>query len=642
MPIDITDQTRRVQYAISGTGPYDFDFEILDESDIAVYRDDTLLTLTTHYTVTINSDGTGAVTLVSATGDVLTVVGARPYRRITDYATGGDFRASTLNDELDSLQIQILQLVERFERAVLMSVSSTYNGSLALPEPGAGNYLRWNAGGTAIEAVSAVNDPGSITTRGSISRSLTAHLGSHEVNVFEWLSDAQITNVIARGSSYDLTDEIQAALDYVATTGGRLRLPSGRYIAGELSVTGIGVLDLPVSIVGDGSGVTIIESTGAVNPLLEISSSVIAGPVMNRFTVEGLQLKTGSDELATNLMTAKDLAYFRMSDLQFEGNQTSLTTSLQLLNCLVYEIQHILIRDADQIGIDIDYDSAFTGVYPNMNRLQDVHVVNCGVWGIRARKVAMLSVMFAQIERCGDTNDTSHGGIFIDDWDPSGAGVGATFNEVWMEALAGVGMRIGDSATGSRISVKNSHCLSTGGVGGATGRNYGFYIPTANAGASRKANVVLEGVVGQNAATADFFTGDSPTNVMLHDCLGTTGTFGNSTDGDPHPVLQTRLLRNTSARSTTGIATLGTATATPTLTGTTKYATGNSGAQNVTNFVGGEVGQEVTIYGADGGNTTFVHGANFILDGAANNTLADNESIRMLKIAATPKWLQIV
>ena len=49
MTIDITDQSRRVQYAGSGTGPYDFAFEVLEQTDIEVYKDTTLLALTTTF-----------------------------------------------------------------------------------------------------------------------------------------------------------------------------------------------------------------------------------------------------------------------------------------------------------------------------------------------------------------------------------------------------------------------------------------------------------------------------------------------------------------------------------------------------------------------------------------------------------------
>ena len=51
MGIPISNVPRRVVYAASGTGPYNFTFEILAATDIAVYKDDALLTLTTDYTL---------------------------------------------------------------------------------------------------------------------------------------------------------------------------------------------------------------------------------------------------------------------------------------------------------------------------------------------------------------------------------------------------------------------------------------------------------------------------------------------------------------------------------------------------------------------------------------------------------------
>jgi hypothetical protein len=96
MPVPISNVTRRVVFAASGTGPYAFTFEILAASDIAVYEDDTLLTLTTDYTVTINANGTGSVTLVvSPTGTQIAIVGNRTIARATDFTTGGDFFANT-------------------------------------------------------------------------------------------------------------------------------------------------------------------------------------------------------------------------------------------------------------------------------------------------------------------------------------------------------------------------------------------------------------------------------------------------------------------------------------------------------------------------------------------------------------------
>jgi hypothetical protein len=72
--------------------------------DVAVYKNATLLTLTTDYTVTINANGTGSVTLlVAATAaDTIVILGARDIERTTDFVTAGDLRAESLNEQLDS------------------------------------------------------------------------------------------------------------------------------------------------------------------------------------------------------------------------------------------------------------------------------------------------------------------------------------------------------------------------------------------------------------------------------------------------------------------------------------------------------------------------------------------------------------
>jgi len=120
MGVPISNVTRRVVLAASGTGPYNFTFEILATTDVAVYRDDTLLTLTTDYTVTINSNGTGFVTLTATpTGATqIAIVGNRNIQRTTDFVTGGDFFANTVNTELDSLTIFAQQNAEATDRAL--------------------------------------------------------------------------------------------------------------------------------------------------------------------------------------------------------------------------------------------------------------------------------------------------------------------------------------------------------------------------------------------------------------------------------------------------------------------------------------------------------------------------------------------
>ena len=130
----ISNVPRRVVYAPSGVGPYAFTFEILNQTDIAVYKGSTLLTLTTDYTVTVNANGTGSVTLVATAGTSnITIVGAKNIQRTSDFTTGGDLFANTLNDELDNQTIFIQQVAETAERGLKAPVTDPTDIAMTLP-----------------------------------------------------------------------------------------------------------------------------------------------------------------------------------------------------------------------------------------------------------------------------------------------------------------------------------------------------------------------------------------------------------------------------------------------------------------------------------------------------------------------------
>ena len=120
--------TRRVVYTGSaGTGPYSFTFEVLVQTDLAVYFDSTKLTLTTDYTVTINANGTGSITIVTGTNvpstptssNTITIIGARDIERTTDFVTAGELRAAALNEQLDALTIFDQQIAEENKRQLI-------------------------------------------------------------------------------------------------------------------------------------------------------------------------------------------------------------------------------------------------------------------------------------------------------------------------------------------------------------------------------------------------------------------------------------------------------------------------------------------------------------------------------------------
>jgi hypothetical protein len=182
--------------AASGTGPYSFNFEILAATDISVYRDDTLLTLTTNYTVTINTNGTGFVTLTATpTGATqIAIVGDRTIQRTSDFTTGGDLFATTLNDELDSLTIFAQQNAEAVDRALKAPQTDPTNISMTLPRatsragkvlsfdsngnPAAVDYIGTNRGNWASGTAYNQRDIAKDTTNDNIYQVLTPHTSS--------------------------------------------------------------------------------------------------------------------------------------------------------------------------------------------------------------------------------------------------------------------------------------------------------------------------------------------------------------------------------------------------------------------------------------------------------------------------------
>ncbi len=160
--------TRRVVFTGSaGVGPYAFSFEIIDDADVGVYFNQTLLTLASDYTVTINANGTGSVNIITGgnvpstptANDTIIIIGARDIERTTDFVTAGDLLASSLNEQLDSNIIFEQQIDERVDRSIKFPVYDSFTGDNVLPAAAAraNKILKFDsAGNIGAESASAL------------------------------------------------------------------------------------------------------------------------------------------------------------------------------------------------------------------------------------------------------------------------------------------------------------------------------------------------------------------------------------------------------------------------------------------------------------------------------------------------------
>lgn len=266
MSVPISNVTRRVVFAPSSTGPYAFTFEILAATDIEVYKGDTLLTLTTDYTVTINANGTGSVTLVLTAGtDNITIVGARAIERLSDFVTGGDFFANTVNSELDSLTIFAQQNAEAVTRSIQAPVTDPTTIDMTLPTKTdrAGKSLVFDADGDPVAGA-----PAFPTT----------------------LVATEIPRVNAAGTAYELRSQAETRADIGADNASNLT--SGTVADARLPTT------------MDGKTLTTATLTAPTINNATMTAPALGTPASGTLTnATGLPISTGVSGLGSNVAT---------------------------------------------------------------------------------------------------------------------------------------------------------------------------------------------------------------------------------------------------------------------------------------------------------------------------------------------------
>jgi len=233
--IAINPVTRRVQYTgNTGLGPFSFTFNILVNTDIVAYKNSTLLTLTTDYSVAINANGTGTITLSGSSNgtaliaaDILTIVGGRELSRTTDFVTAGDLLASSLNEQLDSQVIMVQQLDEKVERTMRVSPDDVYNDmTLPIKTSRAGKTLAFDANGDptvgedignwrgnwASGTTFTVRDLVKDASNSSIYRCNTAHVSSGSTPI-STNADSAKWDLVIDGTAADDAETAQAAAE---------------------------------------------------------------------------------------------------------------------------------------------------------------------------------------------------------------------------------------------------------------------------------------------------------------------------------------------------------------------------------------------------------------------------------------------
>lgn len=128
MTIILNDVSARNDYvATAGQTVFPLTFKFFANSDLLVYQNGVLKTLTTHYTVAgANADTGMQITLTSgaALNDAIAVVRAVPYERTTQLPLTGPFPIAALNTFLSKMTAMIQQVRDKALNAITLDVAS--------------------------------------------------------------------------------------------------------------------------------------------------------------------------------------------------------------------------------------------------------------------------------------------------------------------------------------------------------------------------------------------------------------------------------------------------------------------------------------------------------------------------------------
>jgi hypothetical protein len=287
----------------AGVGPYAFNFEVLAQTDIDVYFNDTALTLTTDFTVSIDPDGTGSITIVTGTNvpstptasDRITIVGARTIERTTDFTTGGPLFATSLNDEFDSLTIFTQQNKEEVDRAIKAPVTDPSSIDMTLPKDDdrKGKYLSFNASTGNPEVVNTVTDvttiagiAGDVTTVSGIAANVTTVAGV-AANVTTVATNISAVNTVATNIADVITvaNDLNEAISEIETAADDLNEAVSEIDTVSNNITNVNTVGTNITNVNTVAGISANVTTVAG---ISANVTTVAGISANVTTVAGI------------------------------------------------------------------------------------------------------------------------------------------------------------------------------------------------------------------------------------------------------------------------------------------------------------------------------------------------------------------
>ncbi len=216
MTINIANNNPRINYtATANQTVFTVPFEFFDNTDIKVYIEGTLKTITTHYTVSGGNGSTGTVTMSAGVtlNDEVTLVRDVPLERTTDLTSS--YNAASIDAQLDRIVAEIADLDDRVSRTIQINDYELASG-LLLPalDSRKGKTIQFNTSSGALEVGPTGAD---LTAIGSVTSEIATLAGISGNITTVAGSNAQ---VVAVGNAMTSITAVNSALTNINTVAG--------------------------------------------------------------------------------------------------------------------------------------------------------------------------------------------------------------------------------------------------------------------------------------------------------------------------------------------------------------------------------------------------------------------------------------
>lgn len=150
--LDVSSTATRIAYtATSGQTVFTVPFEFLNETHLAVYINDTLKTLSTHYATSgAGDEGGGTITLVTGAtlSDSVVIALTLAYELTTHIPTSGDLDIDAINLQFSLFTMMLKQAIANLPRSLRQPASDATDLSvLPVAASRASKYLYFDANG---------------------------------------------------------------------------------------------------------------------------------------------------------------------------------------------------------------------------------------------------------------------------------------------------------------------------------------------------------------------------------------------------------------------------------------------------------------------------------------------------------------